>query len=493
MAMFKKSDSFGDLTEKLRNPARFGPGELAEMIATITTHQEASPRKLSFMMSSAHPRIRDAGVRYVTENAPRDAMDVIIQAMAILDGPARAELAKTAFDLDRAELLRCAHTMFNGSNIQIRMAVLELSSLDRNWRDWFGIMKQALRTTEPPLRRAAARLIRRSVRDPVAGAVLRDLLHDDDTAVRSEAIQGFCDHPSPEIVEPFFARLPQESPVDQTRMIQALARLSSRPNSNIEQHLFPVLADDDADARRLAVRLISSMPAPDEMLRKFLMHCRGLASWLRDRAVNSILEMAGSLCGPLLKLMQDDDEDVRVAAMGLAAKIKDERILQPVVRIFCSDSDWWIRSMAAEILANFPRDETLELLLPFLDDPDMRLSIVSALARIERPETTAHLIECLKDPARSIRDIALDGLANRASQEVIECIVISAKHDPDLALRAKALELLRGFGPIAAARVSALEVELQAAGVAEENAKREASIASIQLEMENPALNRGKD
>ncbi|MFO1054042.1 MAG: HEAT repeat domain-containing protein [Planctomycetota bacterium] len=490
MALFKKNDSFDDLCEKLKNPARFGPAELGEIIAEATKHPEASARKLAFMMSSTHPRIREAGVRYVMENAPRDSVDVILQAIAAIEGPGRSELAKLAFELDRNELLRCANTMFNGTNLQMRMVVLELASLDRNWRDWFGILKQGLRATEVPLRRASARLIRRHLQDPTACSVMRDLLHDEDDAVRSEAIQGFCDFPTPEIVGPFFARLPKESPVDQTRMIQALARLSSRPNSNIEQHLFPVLSDDDADARKIAVRLISSMPQPDQVLRKFLVHCRGLASWLRERATRSILEMANALCDPVIKLMQDEDEDVRVSAMSLAAKIKDERIFEPVVRIFCGRSDWWVRSLAAEILANFPRDETLELLLPYLHDVEMRFSIVSALAKIDRVETTAHLIECLKDPARSIRDIALDGLAKRASQDVIECLLISARHDPDPALRAKAIEVLRGFGPAASARLRSLEVELQAADDAAEAARKHASSLDLQLEMENPSLNR---
>ncbi|MBI5853223.1 MAG: HEAT repeat domain-containing protein [Planctomycetes bacterium] len=490
MSLFKKGDSFNDLVEKLKTPARFGPGELAELIAEATSHQEASPRKLAFMMGSSHPRVREAGIRYVMENAPKDAIDVVIQAMAAVDGSARSELARTILQLDHAELLRTANLLFNGSNLSLRTTILEIASLDRDWRDWFGIMKQALRTTDPTLRRAGARLVRRHVQDPTAATVLRELLHDDDDAVRSEAIQGFCDYPTAEIVEPFFARLPHEAPVDQTRMIQALARLSSRPNSNIEQHLFPVLADDDPEARRLAVRLISSMPQPDLVLRKFLINCRGLASWLRERAVRSLLEMANSLCEPLLRLMQDEDEDVRVSAMALAAKINDERVLGPVTKIFCSKADWWIRSLAAEILANFPRDEVLELLLPYLHDPDMRFSIVSALAKMNRPETTAHLLECLKDPARSIRDTALDGLAKRATQEVIEAIVQVTRSDPETSLRAKAVEVLRGYGAPASARLRSLEVELLANEEQEESKKRAASVEGLALEMANPELNK---
>jgi HEAT repeat protein len=490
MALFKKGDSFNDLVEKLKNPARFGPAELAEIVTEAVAHPEANARKLAFMMSSTHPRIREAGIRYVTESAPKDAMDVAIQAMAAVDGAARAELARTILQLDRTELLRTANMLFNGSSLPLRGTILEIASLDREWRDWFGVMKQALRTTESSLRRAGARLVRRHVQDLNASTVLRELLHDEDDGVRSEAIQAFCDYPIAEIVEPFFARLPVEAPVDQTRMIQALARLSSKPNSNIEQYLFPVLADDDPEARRLAVRLISSMPQPEQVLRKFLINCRGLASWLRERAVKSLLEMANALCEPLLRLMQDDDEDVRVSAMSLASKIDDERILGPVMGIFCSKADWWIRSLAADILSNFPRDEVLELLLPYLHDVDMRFSIVSSLARMNRPETTAHLLECLKDPARSIRDIAIDGLAKRATQDVMDALIRVVRADPDTALRAKAFEVLRGFGTAAATRLKSLEVELQAHADQEEASKRAASVQGLQLEMANPSLNR---
>jgi HEAT repeat protein len=490
MAIFKKPESFSELVKKLENPSRFGPGELGEIIASATTHQEASPRRLAFMMTSTHPRVREAGMRYVVDNAPRDATDVMIQAMASLEGSARTEIGRAVLGMDRRNLLEAANTLFNSGNTSIRMAVIELASLDRDWRDWFGLMKQGLKSTESPLRRAAARLIRRHMQDPIACTVMKDLLHDDDSAVRSEAIQGFCDFPRAEIVEPFFARLPHESPVDQTRMIQALARLGSRPDSNIEVHLFPILADDDPQARNLAVRLISAMPAPAAVLRKFLVHCRGLASWLRERAVRSMLEVAGALTEPILELMRDPDEDVRVSAMGLAAKIRDERIFEPVTRIFCSNADWWIRSLAAEILSNFPKDETLELLLPYLHDTDMRFSIVSALARIERPETTAHLVECLHDPARSIRGIAIDGLEGRKSEEVVDALLRLARTDEDAALRAKAIEVLRRLGPISSGRLRALEIEMQAREDAEQTAKREASIAGLDLQMENPELNR---
>ena len=72
----------------------------------------------------------------------------------------------------------------------------------------------------------------------------------------------------------------------------------------------------------------------------------------------------------------------------------------------------------------------------------------------------------------------------------MDALVRVVRADPDTALRAKAFEVLRGFGSAAAARLKSLEVELQAHADQEEASKRAASVQGLQLEMANPSLNR---
>lgn len=485
MAFFKKNDSFRDLVAKLERPGQMGPTELAETLEAVLSHPDASLRRLSFMLHSPHPRIRDAGIELVRRSTGPEAVQVLALAVQSVEGTARVELARQMLALDRAETLRAMSALFHGPRPEARSVVLDVAAIDPVWRDWLPILRQALKVPDAPLRRQAARALRRRADDPTVRAVLRDLLHDDDGVVRAEAIHAFCERPDAEIVEPFFARLPHEGANEQARMIQALSELSRQPDTNVEAHLFPVLSDEQPQTRSLAVKLLGQMPGSDLVLRRFLVHCRGLASWLRDRAIQSILELAHDLAEPLVQLMHDADQDVRVQALTLAARLDDPRVVEPATRVFCSEADWWERSLAAEILGKFPSEAVLSILLPFVDDREMRYSVVSVLARLDRPESTAQLIECLADRARAIRSTALDGLAGRHHDEVIRAITMCARHDTEASIRTKALEVLRGFGDATTITVRAIEAEQQ------KRLEVRASELQADLQMVNDELNRG--
>ena len=87
-------------------------------------------------------------------------------------------------------------------------------------------------------------------------------------------IHALCESPTPELVEPFFARLPLEARGEQARMMKALTRLAEDGSVRLECHLFPALSGEAANVRRLAAQLLARMPNQTEVLRTFLLHSR---------------------------------------------------------------------------------------------------------------------------------------------------------------------------------------------------------------------------
>jgi HEAT repeat protein len=226
------------------------------------------------------------------------------------------------------------------------------------------------------------------------------------------------------------------------------------------------------------------MPNRTQVLRAFLAHCRGLSSWIRERSITSIQKLAGGLGECLATLLQDPDEEIRVGAVMLAGPSNDPRLLPHLRAIFLGQSDWWVRSMAANVIANFPAQQVLDLLLSRIDDRDLRYSVIHALGRMRDEVVIPHLLQCLSDAQRGIRSATLDALKDSRRQDVFNALVYLGRHDREEGIREKALVMLRALGP--AGERAAAEIER----AQREPAGQAAAPAELAgLEMANDVLN----
>lgn len=482
MAMFRKQDGLPHLVDALSKPG-LPNAEIDELIERVTTHPDATPRRLGTLVTSDNPRIREAGIGYVVRNAGRDCADLLLMAMIGAERPVRTSLARALVGLSRQDVLRTTERAFNSRKSEHRPLALEIVFADPRWRDHMRLLKAAVRDPDAGLRLAAVRILRRKPDDDAIGVILRGMIHDGDDVVRAEVIGGLCEHPTPDLIEPFFARVLLEEKPERARMIQALGKLCRSGVAGIELRLYPSLADENGDIRMLAARLLDQVGDKSAALRGFLVYARGLAPWLRERATEALLGVVGGFTAPLIELMDDADDDIAVAAMTLASHLDDPAIVPHVARIFGSKLDWWVRSMAADILARFPTDEVLGTLLSRLDDPELRYSVVSALGATTHSDACGHLLECLGDPAASIRRVALDGLRREPTEAIVAAVHGVARDDADVTVREKALQMLRDFGAIAEMQVAELE------RAAQRRADRRPDAPALELEMANTALN----
>jgi HEAT repeat protein len=231
----------------------------------------------------------------------------------------------------------------------------------------------------------------------------------------------------------------------------------------------------------VAAKLLSEMPDRVHVLRAFLVHCRGLAFWLRERSILSLHKVSESLIEPLLKLMRDPDEDIRVGAMLLASGSKDQRFIPLIRDILVSRSEWWIRVNAAEVLNKYPQEEVTEILLSKLQDPDLRYGIISVLASREGAAAQNALLACIEDEKRGVRLAALSALAERKSPAVLSIATRLAEHDADELVRQKAEEVLLLDGEGGQSVIAKI--------ASRRRAQEKQSVSVGELEMVNEELN----
>jgi hypothetical protein len=110
--------------------------------------------------------------------------------------------------------------------------------------------------------------------------------------------------------------------------------------------------------------------------------------------------------------LRHDDADVRRNAAWLLGRMRDERIVPPLIGAL-DDPDAGVRLRAAQALASFRDSRAVGPLLARLateDDPETRAQIVTALGRQGAVEASEPLIAALSDPDARARMAAAEAL-----------------------------------------------------------------------------------
>ena len=493
MALFGggKAASLPNLLKKVQAHEYTTNAELGRTLAEIDAHADLRARSILFMLSDSNPKVREFASQRMERLAGKKLLALLVDAMLGIEPKLRREIAELAAQSPMQALCDALAPLVHSKLEDERLIALEIIGVHPLWPEFLSFLKSALKDSQAQVRRRSVRILRRGCKNPTIRLILLELLHDDDDAIRHEAIAALAAEPQPDIVEPFFARLPEEGRESQSFMVRALAKLASEPEAKLEERLLPILASEELKLREVAVKLLASIPNRTKVLRAYLLHSRGLATWLRERTHASILRMADNLIEPLIELMRDSDDDVRVGAMVMAAGSEDARIVPIVKEIFASDDDWWIRSIAADVLAKFPGSEVTDALLAKIADPDLRYSVITVLGSLLDERTVPVLVECLRDGSRGVRIVTLEALRkthealgeSRTVEATADAILALAKDDSERTVQEKAADVLRAFGPHAKPRLVAL-------GKYEDVAAQEAKRAiTSELQMENDSLN----
>lgn len=200
-----------------------------------------------------------------------------------------------------------------------------------------------------------------------------------------------------------------------------------------------LLQDPDWAVRREAVTTLGEM-GDDRCVEPVVRALRDGDWQVREAAIEAV-GMIGSPCvEPVVRLLRD--WDIRKAAIVALGKIKDERVLEPLIGQLRNDE---FNELATEALAEIGQPAVEKLVAALKDkDENVRKQAVIALGRIKDPAAGDALIEMLKDKdwfTRLTAAAALEQLHDERGREAIKPLL----QDPDLVVRMRVERILAAW------------------------------------------------
>jgi len=200
-----------------------------------------------------------------------------------------------------------------------------------------------------------------------------------------------------------------------------------------------LLQDPDWAVRREAVTTLGEM-GDDRCVEPVVRALRDGDWQVREAAIEAV-GMIGSPCVDLVvRLLRD--WDIRKAAIVALGKIKDERVLEPLIGQLRNDE---FNELATEALAEIGQPAVEKLVAALTDkDENVRKQAVIALGRIKDPTACDALIEMLKDKdwfTRLTAAAALEQLHDERGREAIKPLL----QDPDLVVRMRVERILAAW------------------------------------------------
>jgi len=483
MGLFNRSDSVQALLKKLEADANIDAAELEAILDVIGKAADFHIEKHAWMFGHGSKKVREFAGQQLLKVRSQPLADSLLRELPGKPSTLRAELARLIVVVAPERVPARLPILVHSKDPADREAALELIEAHPRWQEFLGYLKACLKDPEARLRQRTGRLLARGIDNVTIFLLLKEYIHDQDDTLRHIIIEAFARKPNGEIVEPFFERITREGPELRAVMTRALSHLAKTSQSQIEERVLPMLGDEDVAVRDIAVKLLSEMPDRLRVLRAFLVHCRGVACWLRERSVQSLQKIQDSLLDSLLTLMRDPDHELRVNAMMLASGSKDPRLIPLVRDIFLSKADWWIRSIAAEVLGRNPSKDVTEILASQLEDPDLQYSVIHVLGKQGTPAAYEIILNCLRSPSRGVRSAAINSLRDTKTPEAFEIVVKAARGDAEASVREKAIEVLQCFGDMSLAVLKEIET-------ADAKERQRLAAAPLELCMVNENLNR---
>ncbi|MGA2631410.1 MAG: Npt1/Npt2 family nucleotide transporter [Terriglobia bacterium] len=280
-------------------------------------------------------------------------------------------------------------------------------------RGYIGALLRNLEAGSPAMRQAAANALRK-MQDPSSVAMLAATLRNAPPDRLVSGVQFLAGFESAQADEMLVELLAHPDPRVRATAVSALGR---RAGASHNAELLPLLEDPDARVRANAVEALAASqdPALVEKLRPLL---QGDSTRARINAVLAIATLEGvDSAGASMPMLRD-----------------------------LAGGDARARATATYALGRIPLDDSLDLLVDLLADPDLeiRCAAAQALGRVGSPRVIPELIEALAGRPELRHDArrSLAAILRRCGSECIAGLTHTATHAQRAEIRSELADVL---------------------------------------------------
>jgi HEAT repeat protein len=465
MGLFSRDDRSAEaILRRLETRGYEGIDEKRALLEELRTAEGLKLERVVDLLSSAEPDLARFALESLGPVRDPRLPDLLFQALQKAGGQRGRSILLALQRCPAAALAERMRQLVAGKKVEQRAMVLDLLGVDPRWTEQLHLVKTLLRDEEDRLRLQAVQLLRRDPKDPAVFPLLRELLHVEEDALRHAAIEILAQNPSTDLIEDFFDRIPYEPARLQEVMIRGLGRMATKGGAVAErvlERIMPLLAAEDEQIRAAAAQLLATVPDRLHVLRRFLQYSKGIAFWLRDRGYAAVATVAENLVDAILELLGDPDVDVVVGALVMASKSRDPALAKGIVGVLERDFDWWVKIPALESLAEFPGPVATGALVRALDDEDLACAAMAALAKRGEAATLPRLLGFLDHRKRAFRLAAISAAAAAKDPQATPLLERTARQDPDMECRFRALEALDELGAEGVATAAAVRGEMK--------------------------------
>ncbi|MEK6693285.1 MAG: HEAT repeat domain-containing protein [Nitrospirota bacterium] len=247
-------------------------------------------------------------------------------------------------------------------------------------------------------------------------------LDDEDVETRRLAAQGLADYGEESV--PYLTKALGDNDwrVRKTS-VESFLKIGGR--KVIESLISSLGIQDNAGARNSAIEALAKIGK--EAVPSLINNFKGAHHDVRKFIIDILGEIGDIMSTPLLIVaLSDTDDNVRASAVEYLGKMGDERAIAPLLEIL-RGNELWLSYPAAEALGNLKDPRALEPLLDALQEKPLREAALKGLGALGDKRALGPIVKLLKDPSRSIREIALQNIIeisrkNPGDKEVIKTI-----------------------------------------------------------------------
>lgn len=248
----------------------------------------------------------------------------------------------------------------------------------------------------------------------------------------------------PSVVPLLVAGLGQEQPVVRARAVEAAERLIVGGHVDAAEVVVPLLGSRDVSLRRMAIELLSRVGDPTGQLGpRLLKHLRDEDWWVRERAMDALVQFAGpGLRRYLLPYLADPSAVVRRFALGALRRVQDATVLPVLVRLATADPDWWVREMAISAMGDLGELAAVPPLVGLLGErPDLHLVCIESLVKLGSSQAVSAIAPLVSDDDPDVRLAAIEALVALDAREQAH-VVGACTEDDDLRVRSAARSIV---------------------------------------------------